>query len=769
MLIWRTVFFIIVLFSVLFYIQNYQTLLIDTDLNDVAPAISIKANLKDSLDNVSSSVAKRMVFLLASQDVKALENAYEVLATGIESIQGLNVSSQEDSGEALLDILKIHRYQLLTVEQKTLLKANDQTAIAEQAYARLFGLGSATGLLPFSEDPLGWFTDKVSSVVEGFTQKSSETSMSDSPLLGENQNIIALAAVIDNSGFDISKQNLLLLELSQLEASIVNQFDVKIFKSGVFFFASDAATKAKTDISRIGVLSLIGMLGVLTYVFRSLTRVLLPFLSIFVGVAVAFSVTHILFGSVHVLTLLLGVSLIGIVVDYAIHYCFHIDGRKTISSNKYLYRAMLLSLLTSLVGFAALGLSDLLALHKLAVFACCGLFVAWLTVISLAPWLLSGAQSMRQPAWTVALRNTEGLFARISHPFIIVLALTLFVLYLFWLVYGDEGSDDPRQFISPAPALLASERVVSAVLNDTEPGNFLVVEGKDANQMYKRFSQWKGLLSQSEGFDSIFEFLPAPGDQLKNYLLQENLYQESGAIRRLTNQLEIDEEVYERLKAEFLAAKQRVLQPSEVLTRFDAPISLLWQESGNYNYCIVLIPKGRDVSKLSAAAEQVEGITYINSVVLAKMALSEQRRAASWMLLAAYVLISSILVMRFRKINSLLMLLVPLAATVSTVLILSAVGQPLNLFHVMALYLVLGLGMDYVIFSREMPSNELTSQAIFLSAVTTVFSFGLLAISQIPVVHAFGITLLIGNTLNFIFALLFLVWCRRKIVGNSYA
>jgi predicted exporter len=67
----------------------------------------------------------------------------------------------------------------------------------------------------------------------------------------------------------------------------------------------------------------------------------------------------------------------------------------------------------------------------------------------------------------------------------------------------------------------------------------------------------------------------------------------------------------------------------------------------------------------------------------------------------------------------------------------------------MALFLVLGFGMDYAIFTRELRQHrEVTLQAILLSALTSLLSFGLLSTSTIPVVASFGTTLLVGNLFN---------------------
>ena len=80
-------------------------------------------------------------------------------------------------------------------------------------------------------------------------------------------------------------------------------------------------------------------------------------------------------------------------------------------------------------------------------------------------------------------------------------------------------------------------------------------------------------------------------------------------------------------------------------------------------------------------------------------------------------------------------------------------GIPLTLFSVLALVLVLGISMDYVLFFVETRTTyRSTILAVTLSAITTLLSFGLLALSSTPVVHFFGVTLLIGILSAFILA-----------------
>jgi predicted exporter len=64
----------------------------------------------------------------------------------------------------------------------------------------------------------------------------------------------------------------------------------------------------------------------------------------------------------------------------------------------------------------------------------------------------------------------------------------------------------------------------------------------------------------------------------------------------------------------------------------------------------------------------------------------------------------------------------------------------------LALMLILGLGVDYGIFLREAPDRRegFAWLAVGLSAISALLAFGLLALSQTPPLHAFGLTMAIG-------------------------
>jgi predicted exporter len=135
----------------------------------------------------------------------------------------------------------------------------------------------------------------------------------------------------------------------------------------------------------------------------------------------------------------------------------------------------------------------------------------------------------------------------------------------------------------------------------------------------------------------------------------------------------------------------------------------------------------------------VDKIDEISSV------LGRYRRTMGWVVLCSYVVVYGLLLPRYRA--AAWRVVAPTAlASVATLALLGSAGQNLQLFHVLALMLVLGIGVDYGIFLNERAGRENSTGwlAVGLSALSTLLSFGLLALSRTPALQAFGVTMLIG-------------------------
>ena len=98
-------------------------------------------------------------------------------------------------------------------------------------------------------------------------------------------------------------------------------------------------------------------------------------------------------------------------------------------------------------------------------------------------------------------------------------------------------------------------------------------------------------------------------------------------------------------------------------------------------------------------------------------------------------------------------------ASLLVLALLGSAGQGLQLFHLLALMLLLGIGVDYGIFLQEPGSQQDGTAwlAVAISALSTLLSFGLLGLSRTPALRAFGLTMAIG-----IGAVALIVPCFRR-------
>jgi len=102
---------------------------------------------------------------------------------------------------------------------------------------------------------------------------------------------------------------------------------------------------------------------------------------------------------------------------------------------------------------------------------------------------------------------------------------------------------------------------------------------------------------------------------------------------------------------------------------------------------------------------------------------------------------------------------VPAAATlVLTAALLSAGGQELGVFHLVALLLVLGIGLNYALFfERPVPDQaeaRRTLHATLVCVAAALLVFGMQALSSLPVLRAIGLTVALGVGFHFCLSIL---------------
>ena len=203
-------------------------------------------------------------------------------------------------------------------------------------------------------------------------------------------------------------------------------------------------------------------------------------------------------------------------------------------------------------------------------------------------------------------------------------------------------------------------------------------------------------------------------------------------------------------------AKKKIFMPidtfglDEIPSSFNGMLSQLIPGKIGDSYYFAVVIQGADSNVISELADSIDGVTYFQKATDINRQLDDLTRTILFILISAFILIVLLLLITFRK-KGLKLAAAPFI-TISFLLVSSPVlGLPFDFFFAVGMMLVIGLGLDYMVFAGN--SKKKPMLAITLSYVTTALSFGSLMFSSFKPVHIFGLTVFVGITVSYITAL----------------
>ncbi len=716
---------------------------LDSDVLALLPGETDDALLQAANERLAGGATRQVVVLLGAPDwerTRLAAQAFEASVSGADS--PFDVQRGDEAALAgALAFYGDHRRGLLTPAQRERL---DDPQAVEHALARLYSPG-AGGFGAWRDDPLGLWQDWWQARAGG------ELSSRDGLLAvrGESRDwaLIRLDSRVPAFQLDGERHLQSALDAARADAVAVAG-EVEVITGGVPLHAEAAAVQARREVGTIGLGSLLAVIALVWLAFRSPRPILMVSASLLVGSAAGVSVTALVFGEVHLLTLVFGASLVGVAEDYGIHWFASRQAQPDLAPPTMMRRllpALGLALVTSALAYLALGIAPFPGLRQMAVFSAAGLTAAFLTVALWFPWL--DREAPRRSAFASAVGRSLARWPRVSNRWPTWLAFG-FALALIASGLPRLGvNDDLRSLQSSPPALLAQEARLGRVLGLPSPAQFFVVEGGDDEQLRAREEALTDRLAtlvaegRLGGWRAVSDWLPSSSRQRED----------AGRV---------------------LAAEGRVLArasellgdvPSESGAIAGAPITVdawlkhpvseplrpLWLGpiDGRWGSLVLLdgLDPGR-LAALAAAAEGLPGVRWIDRSATISGVLAHYREQMSALLVAGYLAVALALWLRFGRRAWRAWLPTALAATLSLAL-LGWLGVPLQLFGVLAQLLLLGVGVDYGIFLLEHRDDPASWLAVSLGAASTLLAFGLLALSATPALHSFGLALLLGISL----------------------
>ena len=748
-----------------------------TDITHFLPTGSPHGEVQLARELAAGELSRTMVLLIdapdsttaarASEQFEAALLRDEVVARGTAR---LVAGPGEQIEEAMWQIYAPHRCAFLATSADEAADRLSDNALRESAadLKRKLATPMSTFLIKVApSDPLLI----LPRLFERFLgEQSGSLKLVDGRFLTDKEDAAVMFLTTSTPSSDASAARPIVRQIRATFEQVNAAFDgeLALHMSGSHLFALAAEGSIKSDIQRVSIGSAIGLVTLFLVMFRSLRLMLLVLPILGMGFLAGASACLLLFGSVHGLTLAFGAALIGVSVDYGVHFhCHHLHAATDKSPREALRRiwpGLSLGAATTITGFLALIVSNFPGLRQLAVFAVVGIAAAALSTQLFLPALAGRARGTTPAAnWIVARlnrlwfgpnRSRAILFAPVV---IVALVAAIGLPQLRW----NDGIADLNKV---DPALQANDLAVRDRVARFEQRRIVVATGATeelalrANDEVARALQELQSQQGLTGYRSLAPMLPSAATQ-----------------QAVDRTIRSDNDLWPRMQRAF-GGEQFVpaaFEPWRDLLKMPAPTPLTFRDLADsplgsmvepfrFTYeggvgFVSLLNELSDEQGLRAALQPIAGANLIDITGALSSAYGayRERLLQLWLLGLGAVLL--LVALRHRALRPTATAYIPaVLGAAGTAGILALLGLELNMLSLVALLMVVSMGVDYGVFLAEHRTDPqaraATLLAIVLAGTSTMLGFGLLALSSQPPLFHIGLTSALGVLLCLLLA-----------------
>lgn len=736
------------------YLWLKKQIVPNTDILALLPADRRDPVLQQAFLHMIDSAQQRLIVLIGAtewRDARRAAGAYRQVLEPRRDLVELSDRNGEGAIAERLALFRPHRLGLMQPGDERALRSQPVQFWTDTALAKLYSPFPATPYATWQDDPFGLFSAWAQARAQETPVRPRDGWLFVADAWRE---YVVMPMRLHVPAFSSAGQEALIPVLERAaHAARSTVTQVEVLQAGIVLHAAVAGTQARRELSIIGIGSMAGIVLLIWLTFRSLKPVALIFLPIVIGCLGALSVCWFLFDKIHLITLVFGASLIGVAQDYGIYFlCQSAAADAALDLRRLMQRilpALFLALATTLIGYMGLLMTPFPGLRQMAIFSVSGLLFGWLTVVFSFPALVRV-----RPAIEIRLAKfLDWPVLRRDRLSFVAAGLFLVLAAFGWA--RIDVQDDVRLLQNSPKNLIDDQLKVSRLLDLPAPGQFYLVRGDTSEAVLHREESLKrkldSLIEQQliSGYQAISDWVPSAELQTsRRNLIEHSVLKKDGALAAVAVKLGENQTWVEGMRARLLASARPFTTDDFFRSPASEPWRYLWIGKIGDAYASIIALRGvgrASLTGLQQAGRGLEGVQWVDRVADISLLLGNYRRYMSWVLVLSYMTVYGLLYSRYR--GSSWRVLAPTAlATVVTVAFLGLAGQSLQLFHVLALMLLLGIGVDYGIFFQEQgrDSDHTAGLAVGLSALSTLLSFGLLGLSTTPALQAFGVTMAVG-------------------------
>lgn len=568
------------------------------------------------------------------------------------------------------------------------------------------------------------------------------------------------------ASFDPDAQRAAIEALHEAHRIIDPEQRLTLTVSGTGQFSVMMQERTRGEAELLGTAATFGMIVLMLVAYRRIDALLYSALPLASAGLAGLGAVSALFGTVHGITLAFGFTLIGVAQDYPVHLLSHRrPDRTNLAIVRQLWPALATGVASTCVAYFTFVFAGVVGLQQLACFTIAGLAAASLTTRFLLPRVMPAAT--RDYGASAPLQRLWQRIDRLPRLPWLAPALIVIALAGAWLARTPMWENDLGK-LTPVPLeLIQQDQALRGALGAADVRYLLVVSADDTEQVLQRLEALQPALDKLvasgaiAGFDHAARYLPSTQTQLARQAMlpdAERLRADLAAAQAGTG-------FREGVFAPFIADVERAktlpaLTPETIAqTPLGTNLDMLLIRNGAGTQALVSLNGVENADALAALADANADVLLLDLKGASETLVARQRAHILWSLAAAALLLVGVVALSLRRAQRVYRVLAPMSITTFVIIaILLLSGSSLSLFHLIALMLAAGLGLDYALFfehaADDAHEQRRTLHAVIVCSLSTLMVFALLAFSTIPVLRAIGVTVAIGVVSNFVLALL---------------
>ncbi len=611
----------------------------------------------------------------------------------------------------------------------------------------------------------------------------------------KNHTILLIKTKENGLDLEAQKKNIQIIE-EHLEQILPNNISYDI--SGMAVIALDNSKKITFQIKVISSVASIILALFLYFIFRSIKLLILVSLPLLFAIIVGACVVNLIYGYIHGIALAFGITIIGVAVDYPIHFFLNLQKNNSLSSELQYNREIILSiwpkiklgLITTLIGFSAIIFSGFSGLNQLGMFAISGLISAALMTRYLLPLFSYKNKNEnknilhRMSFWLKPIQFRTQCYYRI----IILLVIAMAIIHIS--LSEKLWENDLSQLSPVAKELKKKDFQLRKSLNLPELRYLVVISAMSQEQVLQQSEELTPYLEDliKEGVISYYDTSSRYIPSIKTQTGRQKLLPDTLNLQENLKAALIDSPFNSELFTPFIKGVNNNKHASpltmEQLTHslISGKIqSLLFQDKLSKQWYGLVFLSGVKNELISDAfnnkiSKDLEYIKLIDIKIHSNQLIEQYRiEAVNWFFIGS-IFILIFLFFYTKELKSLPALLIPFSgAVILTVSIILLLGYSLSIFHLVTLLLVVGLGIDYSIFIQSNIDNssltdkkyeniktqQINTFSVLVCSISSFIMFFSLSLSSIPVLKAIGLTASIGTIMAFLLTVLISKPCKH--------